>query len=64
MEITRPADAIGIPGRYVTDDPGAKDKAGQHGSLSLRFGLGWAKSHAARPGALAPGDPGHTKLLR
>ncbi|ARF89442.1 threonine dehydrogenase [Burkholderia cenocepacia] len=42
MEITRPAGAIGIPGLYVTDDPGAKDKAAQHGSLSIRFGLGWA----------------------
>ncbi|QTO50255.1 formaldehyde dehydrogenase, glutathione-independent [Burkholderia latens] len=46
MEITRPAGAIGIPGLYVTDDPGAKDKAAQHGSLSIRFGLGWAKSHS------------------
>ena len=26
MEITRPAGAIGIPGLYVTDDPGAKDR--------------------------------------
>ncbi|MCA8348438.1 formaldehyde dehydrogenase, glutathione-independent [Burkholderia cepacia] len=46
MEITRPAGAIGIPGLYVTDDPGAKDKAAQLGSLSIRFGLGWAKSHS------------------
>ncbi|AXF22690.1 formaldehyde dehydrogenase, glutathione-independent [Burkholderia pyrrocinia] len=46
MEITRPAGAIGIPGLYVTDDPGAKDKAAQHGSLSIRLGLGWAKSHS------------------
>ena len=40
MEITRPAGAIGIPGLYVTDDPGAKEKAAQRGMLSLRFGLG------------------------
>ncbi|HGO6088785.1 formaldehyde dehydrogenase, glutathione-independent [Burkholderia cepacia] len=46
MEITRPAGAIGIPGLYVTDDPGAKDKAAQLGSLSIRLGLGWAKSHS------------------
>ncbi|MGN6668075.1 MAG: formaldehyde dehydrogenase, glutathione-independent, partial [Trinickia sp.] len=50
MEITRPAGAIGIPGLYVTDDPGAKDSAAQHGSLSIRFGLGWAKSHSFHTG--------------
>jgi glutathione-independent formaldehyde dehydrogenase len=46
MEITRAAGQIGIPGLYVTDDPGAKEEAAKHGSLSLRFGLGWAKSHS------------------
>jgi len=46
MDITRPAGRIGIPGLYVTEDPGAADKAAQHGSLSVRFGLGWAKSHS------------------
>ncbi|MGN3960368.1 formaldehyde dehydrogenase, glutathione-independent [Burkholderia gladioli] len=50
MEITRPAGAIGIPGLYVTDDPGAKDAAAKHGSLSIRFGLGWAKSHTFHTG--------------
>jgi glutathione-independent formaldehyde dehydrogenase len=45
MSITRAAGGIGIPGLYVTDDPGAKDQAAQHGALSMRFGLGWAKSH-------------------
>ncbi|WP_024511692.1 formaldehyde dehydrogenase, glutathione-independent [Bradyrhizobium sp. ARR65] len=50
MEITRPAGAIGIPGLYVTDDPGAKDEAAKHGSLSLRLGLGWAKSHSLHTG--------------
>jgi glutathione-independent formaldehyde dehydrogenase len=46
MAITRAAGRIGIPGLYVTEDPGAKDKAAKEGNLSLRFGLGWAKSHA------------------
>jgi glutathione-independent formaldehyde dehydrogenase len=46
MNITRAAGQIGIPGLYVTDDPGAKDDAAKHGSLSVRFGLGWAKSHS------------------
>jgi glutathione-independent formaldehyde dehydrogenase len=45
MTITRAAGGIGIPGLYVTEDPGAQDKAAQHGALSMRFGLGWAKSH-------------------
>lgn len=46
MTITRAAGKIGIPGLYVTDDPGAADAAAKHGSLSVRFGLGWAKSHS------------------
>jgi len=46
MDLTRAAGAIGIPGLYVTEDPGAKDTAARSGSLSLRLGLGWAKSHA------------------
>jgi glutathione-independent formaldehyde dehydrogenase len=46
MEVTRAAGKIGIPGLYVTDDPGATDAAAKHGSLSVRFGLGWAKSHS------------------
>ena len=45
MEVTRAAGKIGIPGLYVTDDPGASDQAARKGSLSLRLGLGWAKSH-------------------
>src|SRR6202030_1133375 len=50
MEITRAAGAIGVPGLYVTDDPGAKERAAKHGNLSLRLGLGWAKSHALHTG--------------
>ena len=45
MSITRAGGGIGIPGLYVTEDPGSKDQAAQQGSLSMRFGLGWAKSH-------------------
>src|SRR5690606_32154907 len=43
-EATRAAGSIGIPGLYVTEDPGAPDQAARHGTLSIRFGLGWAKS--------------------
>ncbi|MGS5085685.1 formaldehyde dehydrogenase, glutathione-independent [Hydrogenophaga sp. A37] len=46
MEVTRAAGKIGIPGLYVTEDPGATDKAAKQGSLSIRLGLGWAKSHS------------------
>ena len=46
MEVTRVAGKIGIPGLYVTEDPGAVDSAAKHGSLSVRLGLGWAKSHS------------------
>ena len=45
MEITRAGGSLGIPGLYVTGDPGAVDEAAKVGSLSMRFGLGWAKSH-------------------
>src|ERR1700747_3640074 len=50
MEITRAAGAIGIPGLYVTDDPGAKEQAAKHGNLSLLLGLGWARSHTFTTG--------------
>jgi len=50
MTICRAGGALGIPGLYVTDDPGGIDKAAQHGNLSIRIGLGWAKSHAFTTG--------------
>jgi len=46
MELTRAGGAIGLPGLYVTDDPGAQDAKAKIGMLSIRIGLGWAKSHA------------------
>src|SRR4029077_20955798 len=50
MEIIRPAGAIGIPGLYVTEDPGAHDEAAKTGSLSFRLGLGWSKSNSFHTG--------------
>ncbi len=44
MEITAAGGALGIPGLYVTGDPGGVDEAAQKGSLSLSLGTGWAKS--------------------
>jgi glutathione-independent formaldehyde dehydrogenase len=50
MEVTRAGGAIGIPGLYVTGDPGGIDEAAKVGSLSIRIGLGWAKSHVLTTG--------------
>lgn len=44
MRIARAGGALGIPGLYVTEDPGAKDENARVGRLGLRIGLGWAKS--------------------
>ena len=44
MDITAAGGALGIPGLYVTGDPGAVDDAAKAGSLSLSLGTGWAKS--------------------
>jgi len=46
MDVTRAGGAIGVPGLYVTGDPGGVDEAAKVGSLSIRLGLGWAKSHS------------------
>jgi len=50
MELTRAAGAIGIPGLYVTADPGAVEQGARTGNLSLRFGQGWAKSQSFHTG--------------
>ncbi len=42
--ITRAGGALGIPGLYVTEDPGAVDEPSKVGSLSIQIGLGWSKS--------------------
>jgi len=44
MEVTAAGGALGIPGLYVTGDPGGIDEAAKVGSLSLSLGTGWAKS--------------------
>jgi glutathione-independent formaldehyde dehydrogenase len=50
MEITRAGGAIGIPGLYVTGDPGGVDANAKIGNLGIRIGLGWAKSHSFHTG--------------
>lgn len=44
MTITRAGGKLGIPGLYVTGDPGGIDEHARIGQLGVRIGLGWAKS--------------------
>ena len=51
MQVTRAAGSIGIPGLYVTEDPGRTVEEGARtGNLSLRLGQGWAKSQSFHTG--------------
>jgi glutathione-independent formaldehyde dehydrogenase len=50
MGVTRAGGRLGIPGLYVTGDPGAADPDAQEGTLKVRLGLGWAKSHSFATG--------------
>ncbi|MGH2385384.1 MAG: formaldehyde dehydrogenase, glutathione-independent [Candidatus Limnocylindria bacterium] len=50
MGITRAGAGIGIPGLYVTGDPGGIDADAKVGQLKVRIGLGWAKSHRFQTG--------------
>jgi glutathione-independent formaldehyde dehydrogenase len=44
MDITFVAGGLGIPGLYVTEDPGAPNEDSKKGILKIRFGKGWSKS--------------------
>src|SRR5712675_1055099 len=50
MTVTRAGGNVGIPGLYVTDDPGGVDANAKTGTLGIRIGLGWAKSHTFATG--------------
>jgi len=50
MTVARAGASLGIPGLYVTGDPGGVDADAQVGSLKIRIGLGWAKSHTFTTG--------------
>jgi glutathione-independent formaldehyde dehydrogenase len=50
MTMTRAGGALGIPGLYVTGDPGGIDANAKTGTLSIRLGLGWAKSQSFTTG--------------
>jgi glutathione-independent formaldehyde dehydrogenase len=46
MSIARAGAGLGIPGLYVTGDPGGVDEGAKIGQIGVRLGLGWAKSHS------------------
>jgi glutathione-independent formaldehyde dehydrogenase len=50
MTVARAGAQIGIPGLYVTGDPGGIDEHAKIGQLGIRIGLGWAKSHSFTTG--------------
>ncbi len=44
MSITRASGGIGVPGVYVTEDPGADTNEARHGDLLIKLGEGWGKA--------------------
>lgn len=50
MDITQAGGKLGIPGLYVTEDPGASDEDAQKGTLKVNFGVGWSKTHSFATG--------------
>jgi glutathione-independent formaldehyde dehydrogenase len=50
MTISRAGASLGIPGLYVTGDPGGVDENAKIGQIGVRLGLGWAKSHSFTTG--------------
>lgn len=50
MEVARAGASIGIPGLYVTGDPGGIDSNAKVGQLGIKIGTGWAKSHSFTTG--------------
>lgn len=50
MHVARAGAGLGIPGLYVTGDPGGVDERAKVGQIGVRFGLGWAKSHTLYTG--------------
>ena len=63
MGVTRAGGGIGIPGLYVTGDPGGVDENAKVGNLGIRIGLGWAKSHHFMTGQ-CPVMTYHHKLMQ
>src|SRR6185369_4522987 len=62
MTVARAGASIGIPGLYVTGDPGGIDDNAKSGQLGVRIGLSWAKSHSFTTGQ-CPVMRYHRKLM-
>ena len=63
MTISRAGASLGIPGLYVTGDPGGIDDNAKIGQIGVRLGLGWAKSHSFTTGQ-CPVMRYHRKLMQ
>src|SRR6476620_2010294 len=50
MTVARAGASLGIPGLYVTGDPGGVDENAKVGQIGVKLGLGWAKSHSFATG--------------
>lgn len=50
MTVAAAGASLGIPGLYVTGDLGGIDQEAKSGSLRVRLGVGWAKSHSVTTG--------------
>ena len=50
MTVSRAGAQLGIPGLYVTGDPGGIDENAKVGQIGVKLGLGWAKSHSFTTG--------------
>jgi glutathione-independent formaldehyde dehydrogenase len=44
LEVIKPAGAVGIPGVYTDQDPGAPNEINKRGKLAMAFPKAWAKS--------------------
>ena len=55
MAVARAGAALGIPGLYVTGDPGGIDENAQVGQIGVKLGLGWAKSPSFTTGHTSVG---------
>jgi len=63
MEIVQAGGRVGIPGLYVTEDPGAESEEAKQGNLSMKFGLGWAKAMSFHTGQ-TPAMRYHRQLMQ
>eukprot|EP00698_Gefionella_okellyi_P005868 TRINITY_DN152_c0_g1_i3.p1 TRINITY_DN152_c0_g1~~TRINITY_DN152_c0_g1_i3.p1 ORF type:complete len:235 (+),score=55.18 TRINITY_DN152_c0_g1_i3:271-975(+) len=63
LRVVKSAGSVGVPGLYVTHDPGAADEKAKHGALSIEFGVGWAKAATIVGTGQCPVMRYHRRLL-